>query len=73
MANNMHSHDTLYTDAVSAAIAHGTVSIAHLQRKLGIGYNRAANLVNDMERNRVVSAPDHKGHRTILVAEQYSP
>ena len=63
------SHDELYENAVATAVANGTVSIFHLQRKFSIDYNRAARLVDALENNGVVSSSAHNGHRTILKHE----
>ncbi|WP_283247171.1 DNA translocase FtsK [Marinomonas sp. CT5] len=41
-------------------------SISFLQRRLKIGYNRAAQLMEEMERKGVVSAMAHNGHREVL-------
>ena len=41
-------------------------SISYVQRKLRIGYNRAANLIERMEREGVVSKQDHVGRREVL-------
>jgi DNA segregation ATPase FtsK/SpoIIIE, S-DNA-T family len=38
-----------------------------VQRRLSVGYNKAASLVERMEKEGVVSAPNHSGKRTILV------
>ncbi|MFN4130807.1 MAG: DNA translocase FtsK, partial [Paracoccaceae bacterium] len=40
-----------------------------IQRKLGIGYNKAAKLVEQMEEQMVVTAANHVGKREILVPE----
>ena len=41
-----------------------------LQRKLGIGYNKAARLVEQMEENHVVTTANHVGKREILIEER---
>jgi len=46
------------------------VSTSYIQRKLGIGYNKAARLVEQMEEQGLVSAANHVGKREILVPEQ---
>jgi len=59
--------DPLYDEAVSFVIEGGRVSISSVQRKLRVGYNRAARLVEQMETSGLVSAPGHNGTREILV------
>jgi len=46
------------------------VSTSYIQRKLGIGYNKAARLVEQMEEQGLVSPANHVGKREILVPEQ---
>ena len=41
-------------------------SISYLQRKLQIGYNRSANIIEQLEAKGVLSAPNTKGNREIL-------
>ncbi|MEA3419567.1 MAG: DNA translocase FtsK, partial [Campylobacterota bacterium] len=41
-------------------------SISYLQRKLQIGYNRSANIIEQLEATGVLSAPNNKGNREIL-------
>ena len=45
-------------------------STSYIQRKLGIGYNKAARLVEQMEEQGLVSSANHVGKREILVPEQ---
>ena len=45
-------------------------STSYIQRKLAIGYNKAARLVEQMEESGLVSAANHVGKREILVPEQ---
>ncbi|SFD46823.1 DNA translocase FtsK [Pseudoalteromonas denitrificans] len=59
--------DPLYDEAVSFVIEGGRVSISSVQRKLRVGYNRAARLVEQMEASGIVSAPGHNGARELLV------
>lgn len=59
--------DALYDEALAFIIDSGKTSISALQRKLSIGYNRAANIIESMEQDGVLSAPDNSGKRTLLL------
>jgi len=64
--------DNKYADAVRIAIEEKRVSTSLLQRKLEIGYSRAAKLVDRMQAEGIVSAPDGSKPRTILITpEEY--
>jgi S-DNA-T family DNA segregation ATPase FtsK/SpoIIIE len=56
----------LYRQAIEIVLNEGKCSTSFIQRKLQIGYNRAARLVERMEEEGVVSPPDHRGKREIL-------
>lgn len=56
----------LYDEAVDLIRRDNKVSISYIQRQLSIGYNRAANLVERMEDEGIVSSPDGKGRRHVL-------
>ena len=58
--------DELYDEAVAAVIKSQKPTISSLQRFLRIGYNRAATLIDQMEADGIISAPDHANKRTIL-------
>jgi S-DNA-T family DNA segregation ATPase FtsK/SpoIIIE len=60
-------YDEKYDEAVNFAIERGSISTSMLQRHLGIGYNRAANIVDVMEREGVVGPADGVKPRKILV------
>lgn len=60
--------DPLYQKAVDIVRGSQKSSTSYVQRQLQIGYNRAARLMESMEKKGVVSAPDHKGKRQILGA-----
>ncbi len=59
--------DPLYDEAVAFVIESGRASISAVQRKLKIGYNRAARMVEAMEAAGVVSAMGSNGARDVLV------
>ncbi|MDR2978539.1 MAG: DNA translocase FtsK 4TM domain-containing protein [Rickettsiales bacterium] len=57
----------LYNQAVAIIQRDKKVSTSYIQRQLRIGYNRAANIVERMEKEGIVSAPNYSGKREILV------
>ncbi|PZX18838.1 DNA translocase FtsK [Palleronia aestuarii] len=61
--------DALYDQAVAIAIRDRKCSTSYIQRKLAIGYNKAARLVEQMEDQGVVSSANHVGKREVLVPE----
>jgi DNA segregation ATPase FtsK/SpoIIIE-like protein len=62
-------YDEHYDEAVELAISKGKISTSMLQRHLGIGYNRAANIVDTMEREGVVGPADGARPREVLVGQ----
>jgi len=58
--------DPLFEDAKEVILADGKTSISYLQRKLRIGYNRSATIIEQLETMGVLSAPNAKGNREIL-------
>jgi S-DNA-T family DNA segregation ATPase FtsK/SpoIIIE len=64
--------DGLYDRAVAIVVTERRASTSYLQRRLGIGYNRAVDLMERMERQGVVSGPGMGGRRQILLAEAAS-
>ena len=58
--------DELYNEAVSIVKETKKTSISFLQRKLKIGYNRAANLIEAMEAKGILSEPQSNGNRELL-------
>ena len=62
--------DPLYDEAVSIVIKSRRASISLVQRQLRIGYNRAARLVEEMERAGLVSSMQSNGSREVLVPDR---
>ncbi len=58
--------DPLYEDAKAVVLTDKKTSISYLQRKLQIGYNRSANIIEQLEAMGVLSAPNAKGNREIV-------
>lgn len=63
------SGNALYDQAVSIVLRDKKASTSYIQRMLKIGYNRAASLMDEMERNGVVGPANHVGKREILMGE----
>ena len=63
---NGGEEDEMYDQAVEAVLSSNRPSISLVQRKLRIGYNRAARLIENMEKVGLVSAADDTGVRKIL-------
>ena len=57
----------LYQQAVQVVVRDRKASTSYIQRRLQIGYNRAASLMERMEQEGVVGQPNHAGKREILV------
>lgn len=62
--------DALYDQAVQIVLETRRASISSVQRRLKIGYNRAARLMEDMEKAGLVSAMENNGNREILVPDR---
>jgi len=59
----------LYNQAVNVILREKKASTSLLQRHLQIGYNRAAKLMDELEREGVVSPPGHSGKRQVLIGQ----
>ena len=68
LGNRNSSGDEEYEDAVGIIMRDQKVSVSYLQRKMEIGYNKAARIVERMEDEGIVSAANHVGKREILVS-----
>ncbi len=62
---NADGKDELYSKAVEIIKTEGKASTSFLQRKLGIGYNRAARIIDQMEEEKIISPANHVGKREI--------
>lgn len=62
--------DQLYDQAVMIAARDRKCSTSYIQRKLAIGYNKAARIVEQMEDQGVVSPANHVGKREVLIEER---
>jgi S-DNA-T family DNA segregation ATPase FtsK/SpoIIIE len=69
LGGNTGGEDALYDQAVQIVLTDRKCSTSYIQRKLAIGYNKAARLVEQMEENGLVSPANHVGKREILVPE----
>ena len=63
------SGDDLYDQAVAVVLRDRKVSTSYIQRRLGIGYNRAATLIERMENEGLIGSANHAGKREILVGD----
>ena len=66
------SEPDLYKKAKDLILKDGKPAISYIQRRLGIGYNKAADMMEKMEADGTVSAPNADGKRTILVKKKKS-
>jgi len=71
LGGNTDGEDALYDTAVAIVVKDRKCSTSYIQRKLAIGYNKAARLVEQMEDAGLVSAANHVGKREILIPEQH--
>jgi len=58
--------DELYEEAKHIVLSEQKTSISYLQRRLQIGYNRSASLIEQLEQNGILSAPNAKGNRELM-------
>jgi len=65
-----NSEDALYDQAVAIVAKDQRATISYIQRRLQIGYNKAARLVEQMEENGVVTPANNAGKREILIGER---
>lgn len=67
---SLEDKDSLYDQAVSIVLQEKKASTSFIQRHLQIGYNRAARIMESMEKQGIVSPANHVGKREILVTDQ---
>ena len=66
---NGESGDDLYDKALAIVARERKATTSYIQRRLQIGYNRAARLIERMEEEGVISKPNHKGVREVLLPD----
>jgi DNA segregation ATPase FtsK/SpoIIIE, S-DNA-T family len=69
IAGGLEESNDLYDQAVAVVLRDRKASTSYIQRRLQIGYNRAASLIERMEQEGVVGQANHAGKREILVGE----
>jgi S-DNA-T family DNA segregation ATPase FtsK/SpoIIIE len=69
--SEMGGTNDLYQQAVGIVLRDRKASTSYIQRRLQIGYNRAASLMEKMELEGVVGAANHAGKREILIGEAH--
>ncbi len=68
-ASGGNDAESLYDRAVAVVLRDRKATTSYVQRRLSIGYNRAADLIERMERDGLISAPSHTGRREILAGD----
>lgn len=64
------AEDPMLKPAIELAVESGKISTSLIQRKLSLGYGRAAKLIDEMENRGIVSAPEGQKPRTVLLSKQ---
>jgi S-DNA-T family DNA segregation ATPase FtsK/SpoIIIE len=70
LGGNTNAEASLYDQAVAVVAREGKASTSFIQRHLNIGYNKAAKLIEQMEKEGVVSVANHVGKREVLVRRE---
>jgi len=70
LGGNTNAEASLYDQAVAVVAREGKASTSFIQRHLAIGYNKAAKLIEQMEKEGVVSVANHVGKREVLVRRE---
>ncbi|MBV5321015.1 MAG: DNA translocase FtsK 4TM domain-containing protein [Sulfuricurvum sp.] len=68
---NDEETDELYEEAKNIILSEQKTSISYLQRRLQIGYNRSARLIEQLENNGILSTPNSKGNRDIIINDPF--
>jgi S-DNA-T family DNA segregation ATPase FtsK/SpoIIIE len=68
---NNEETDELYEEAKNIILSEQKTSISYLQRRLQIGYNRSARLIEQLENNGILSSPNAKGNRDIIANDPF--
>ncbi len=71
LENGDDDHDEKYDEAVAIVCESGQASISMVQRRLRVGYNRAARMIETMEREGIVGPSDGSRPREVLVRKDY--
>ncbi len=69
-AQDFNKEKDLYKQAIMIIKRDKKSSISYIQRQLRIGYNKAANIIEELERRGVLSSPNNTGKREILIDEE---
>ncbi len=69
---NLSNEDDLFADVLRFVCAKGKASASQLQRRFRVGYNRAARLMDIMEENGIIGAPNGSKPRDVLIADAES-
>jgi len=70
VADGLSESNDIYDQAVAIVLRDRKASTSYIQRRLSIGYNRAASLIERMEQEGLISAANHAGKREILVPDE---
>jgi S-DNA-T family DNA segregation ATPase FtsK/SpoIIIE len=58
--------EDLFAQAIAIVVRDKRASTSYLQRRLKVGYNKAAGLIDRLEEDGIISAPNHAGRREVL-------
>lgn len=67
--NDSMTEDELYSNAIKLAFEFGALSTSLLQRRLSIGYGRATRLIDRLEEEEIISAPNENEPRKVLLTK----